>query len=595
MATPAARLRTDVAVAPRTRALRLRHVLGSDYRLGFLFVAPMVVLVLALVAYPFVYAVYLSLTQKFVGMPPVFVGFENYIRLASDGFFQRAVVNSFVFTFWSVAVKLVLGMVMALVLMSKIRYRSLFTGLLLIPWVAPTVVSALNFLWIYDGSLGVLNYLLVKVFRILPQGVGWLSEAGTAMASVIFVNVWRGFPFFGISLLAGMKAISADLYEAAAVDGANAVHRFRHVTLPGVRNILIIVTLLSTIWTFNDFAIIYILTKGGPGGRHPGPPRLHLRDGLRRPAPRRGHRRRPLHAAGAGRDHHRPRPLHAAWARAMSKAAIDRLQTLGSYGVLGALLLLVLFPFYWMTITSFKSEDQMRSLVSMFWPSPVVLDNYYQLLTRTDFAVWFRNSAVVAVSSTLLATAVGTIGAYALARLRFMGRAFMSSAVLITYLVPPSILFIPLYAQIRMLGLSDSLAGLIAAYPSFTVPFVTWLLMGYFESIPVELEEAAMIDGATRFGAFRRVILPLAAPGLLAAGLYAFTQAWNEFLYALVFITDVKQRTLPVGLSSFITGDVYGWGYLMAGAVLTTLPVIAVYIYLQKYMVEGLTAGGVKG
>jgi multiple sugar transport system permease protein len=279
----------------------------------------------------------------------------------------------------------------------------------------------------------------------------------------------------------------------------------------------------------------------------------------------------------------------------MSKAAVDRLQALGSYGILGALLLLVLFPFYWMTITSFKSEDQMRSLVSMFWPSPVVLDNYYQLLTRTDFAVWFRNSAVVAVSSTLLATAVGTIGAYALARLRFMGRAFMSSAVLITYLVPPSILFIPLYAQIRMLGLSDSLAGLIAAYPSFTVPFVTWLLMGYFESIPVELEEAAMIDGATRFGAFRRVILPLAAPGLLAAGLYAFTQAWNEFLYALVFITDVKQRTLPVGLSSFITGDVYGWGYLMAGAVLTTLPVIAVYIYLQKYMVEGLTAGGVKG
>jgi multiple sugar transport system permease protein len=279
----------------------------------------------------------------------------------------------------------------------------------------------------------------------------------------------------------------------------------------------------------------------------------------------------------------------------MSRTAIERLQTLGSYGILGLLLLLVLFPFYWMTITSFKSEDQMRSLVSMFWPSPVVLENYYQLLTRTDFTVWFRNSAVVAVSSTLLATAIGTIGAYALARLRFMGRAFMSSAVLITYLVPPSILFIPLYAQIRMLGLSDSLAGLIAAYPSFTVPFVTWLLMGYFESIPVELEEAAMIDGATRFGAFRRVILPLAAPGLLAAGLYAFTQAWNEFLYALVFITDVKQRTLPVGLSSFITGDVYGWGYLMAGAVLTTLPVIAVYIYLQKYMVEGLTAGGVKG
>jgi multiple sugar transport system permease protein len=279
----------------------------------------------------------------------------------------------------------------------------------------------------------------------------------------------------------------------------------------------------------------------------------------------------------------------------MSRLWIGRLQLAGAYGFLGAMLIIVLFPFYWMTITSLKSEDQMRSLVSMFWPSPVVLDNFRQLLTRTDFVAWFGNSAIVAISSTLLATAIGTLGAYALARLRFLGRAFMSSAVLITYLVPPSILFIPLYAQMRSLGLADSRAGLIAAYPSFTVPFVTWLLMGYFESIPVELEESAMIDGATRFGAFRRIILPLAAPGVLAAALFAFTQAWNEFLYALVFITNVKLRTLPVGLSTFITGDVYGWGYLMAGAVLTTLPVIAAYIYLQKYMVEGLTAGGVKG
>jgi len=279
----------------------------------------------------------------------------------------------------------------------------------------------------------------------------------------------------------------------------------------------------------------------------------------------------------------------------MNKAALERLQTMVAYGALGFLVLLVLFPFYWMTITSFKTEDQMRSLVSMFWPSPAVLENYWQLLKKTDFLAWYGNSAIVAVSSTFVATAVGTIGAYALARLKFMGRAFMSSAVLITYLVPPSILFIPLYAQIRAFGMSDSLAGLIATYPSFTVPFVTWLLMGYFESIPLELEEAAMIDGATRFGAFRRVILPLAAPGVMAAALYAFTQAWNEFLYALVFITNVKLRTLPVGLSTFITGDVYGWGYLMAGAVLTTLPVIAVYIYLQKYMVEGLTAGSVKG
>jgi len=276
-------------------------------------------------------------------------------------------------------------------------------------------------------------------------------------------------------------------------------------------------------------------------------------------------------------------------------AAVGRLQTTFSYGVLVVLALMVLFPFYWMTVTSFKSEDQMRSLVSMFWPKPFATENYEQLVRKTEFVGWYKNSVFVAVTSTLLATAVGTIGAYALARLKFLGRGFLASATLITYLVPPSILFIPLYAQMRNLGLANSLSGLIAAYPSFTVPFVTWLLMGYFESIPEELEESAMIDGATRFGAFWRIVLPLSMPGVLAAGLYAFTQAWNEFLYALVFITDGKLRTLPVGLASFITGDVYGWGYLMSGAVLTTLPVIAAYIYLQKYMVEGLTAGSVKG
>ena len=258
--------KSALGVRPSAASRRLREVFGVDWHLGFLFILPIVLLVLALVAYPFTYAVYLSMTRKFVGMPPVFVGLENYVRLANDGFFLRAVWNSFIFTFGSVVFKLGLGMLMALVLTSNIRFRSFFTGVLLVPWVAPTVVSALNFLWIYDGSLGVLNYLLVKVFRILPQGVGWLSEPGTAMASVIFVNIWRGFPFFGISFLTGMKAIPAELYEAAAVDGANAVQRFLHITLPALRNIVIIVVLLSTIWTFNDFGIVYILTKGGPGG-----------------------------------------------------------------------------------------------------------------------------------------------------------------------------------------------------------------------------------------------------------------------------------------------------------------------------------------
>ena len=194
----------------------------------------------------------------------MFVGFDNYVKLTFDGFFQRAVVNSFIFTFGSVAVKLVLGMVMALVLTSGIRFRSFWTGVLLIPWVAPTVVSALNFLWIFDYSLGVLNYMLVKVFHLLPQGVGWLSEPKTAMASVIGVNIWRGFPFFGISFLAGVRAIPAEMYEAAAVDGASRWQKFRFITWPSLSTLYLTSTFLSMIWTLGDFNSVYLLTGGGP-------------------------------------------------------------------------------------------------------------------------------------------------------------------------------------------------------------------------------------------------------------------------------------------------------------------------------------------
>jgi multiple sugar transport system permease protein len=167
--------------------------------------------------------------------------------------------------------------------------------------------------------------------------------------------------------------------------------------------------------------------------------------------------------------------------------------------------------------------------------------------------------------------------------------------VLVVYLVPPTLLFIPLYTILKRFDLVNSLWALLVAYPTFTVPFCTWLLMGFFRSIPRDLEEAAMVDGATRLGAFWRVILPLTTPGILAAALFAFTLAWNEFLYALVFVHDTELKTIPVGLNDLMFGDIFLWGELMAASVLTTLPVIVLYTYLQRYMVEGLTAGAVKG
>lgn len=283
---------------------------------------------------------------------------------------------------------------------------------------------------------------------------------------------------------------------------------------------------------------------------------------------------------------------------------LEHLWTALSYVLLGLLLIFAFFPFLWMAITSVKTEDQMRSLArieegntvsSAFIPEPFILDNYRELLAEQPFGTWFLNSAIVSAVSSFLAIAVGAIGAYAITRLKFRGSGVLGMLVLVTYLVPPVILFIPLYSLLRTLGILNSIFGLILVYPTITVPFATWVLMGFFDTIPRELDEAALIDGCNRWGAFWRVSLPLIAPGLAAAGMFAFTLAWNEYLYAFVFITDRTQTTLPVAISKMIQGDVYLWGQLMASATLTTLPVIIFYIYLQRYMVEGLAVGGVKG
>jgi multiple sugar transport system permease protein len=272
-----------------------------------------------------------------------------------------------------------------------------------------------------------------------------------------------------------------------------------------------------------------------------------------------------------------------------------RLGTLVRWAVLALILAIVFVPMYWIVVTSFKTGRQILLSENVYAPEPFTIENYLYLFEESRFALWFRNSAITATASTLLSLLIGTAGAYALTRLRFAGRRTLGAIVLVTYLVPPGLMFIPLYQTFIRIGYTDSLGTLILAYPTFLVPFVTWLLMGFFRSIPRQLEEAALVDGATRVQALVYVVLPLAAPGLLAAGLFCFTLSWNEFLYALIFIADDSLKTLPVGLSEFVVSDFAFWGQLMAAAALASLPVIVVYIYLHKYMVQGLTAGAVKG
>jgi multiple sugar transport system permease protein len=257
--------------------------------------------------------------------------------------------------------------------------------------------------------------------------------------------------------------------------------------------------------------------------------------------------------------------------------------------------LVTLVPFWWIASMSFKTYEQIQFAVSIYVPRPFTWDNYVGLWTDTRFPLWLRNSVITAVVVTVITTVVASLSGYAVARLRFPGRQAVASLILILYLVPPALLFIPLYRVLAELGATNTLIALFLSYPTFTVPFCTWLLIGFFKALPKELEEAAFVDGATRTTALVRVLLPLAAPGIVASAIFAFTLSWNEFLYALVFIQDETSLTVPVGLNLLIYGDVFSWGQLMAASVITTLPVVALYMFIHRWMVEGLASGSVKG
>ena len=268
---------------------------------------------------------------------------------------------------------------------------------------------------------------------------------------------------------------------------------------------------------------------------------------------------------------------------------------MSAYLPLGAFLFVLLFPFYWMAITAFKPDKELLSRDgNPFWINSPTLAHVKKLLFDTAYPEWMWNTVLVSVTATIFSLAASVLAAYAIERLRFSGAKQVGLAIFLAYLVPPSILFIPLASVVFQLGLFDTRLALILTYPTFLIPFCTWLLMGYFRTIPFELEECALIDGATRWQILTKIVLPLAVPGLISAGIFAFTLSWNEFIYALTFVSSSELKTLPVGVvTELVEGDVYHWGALMAGALFGSLPVAFIYSFFVEYYVSGMT-GSVK-
>jgi multiple sugar transport system permease protein len=260
----------------------------------------------------------------------------------------------------------------------------------------------------------------------------------------------------------------------------------------------------------------------------------------------------------------------------------------------------LLFPFYWMIVTTVRPDKElyrpwMAPNYAPFWTSDPTLVHIKYLLTETLFGTWMFNTMLIALVSTVISLICGLFAGYALSRLKFPFAGSLGTGIFITYLVPQTLLFIPLADVIRSFRLGDTPWALILTYPTFLIPFCTWLMMGYFKAIPKELEECARIDGATRWKAMLYIVFPVAVPGILSAGIFAFTLSWNEFIYALVFLSSPDEKTVPVGVTSeLIRGDVFFWGPLMAGALLGSIPVALVYSFFVEHYVAGIT-GSVKG
>jgi multiple sugar transport system permease protein len=290
--------------------------------------------------------------------------------------------------------------------------------------------------------------------------------------------------------------------------------------------------------------------------------------------------------------------------RTSSRRALGRGWIIATYVALVFFVLWTVVPFVWMFLASIKTNKEIYQEFTIF-PKVVYLGHYQSLLfgegtevgrrASSNFSRWLGNSALVSLVVTSISIVLGAFAAYAITRLRFAGRGIMARGLIFTYLVPGSLLFIPLFKVVVGADLADTLAALILIYPSFTLPFCTWMMMSYFRSIPVELEEAALIDGCSRLGVLFRITMPLSAPAIAVVALFSFTQSWNEFLYALVFTSSVYTRTVTVGLTQMLGEDVFYWGQMMGGAIIAALPPVIMYTLAQRLVIRGLTGGAIKG
>lgn len=615
---------------------------------------PTMLVVFLVIGIPLLYSLALSLHRiNMLTRKWVFVGLQNYTSIIPQPEFIAALGRTAFFAFSTVLAGLALGMGMALVLNMRFPGRGILRSVVLIPWAMAPIAVGVLWNWIFDGSYGALNGLLSDL-HLIDKPISFLGSGTVAFLLVALVHVWNQAPLTALLILAGLQSMPENLHKAARIDGAGPMQRFWKITVPWLRPMLLLIMILTTINSIMAFDLFWAITKGGPGsattvfswmGYAYAFQFMRFGEGaailyvltilclllawlyLKLFFPTVAKVKKQAAALTvepddpedlkAGLVAHLPQAGHA---RLERLPMVDRRsalspgvrQALGRIGLWVAIVLIFLWsfvPFLWLVVMSVQqSADLVRTPPTVI-PGSFTLDNYRFVLmpwtmaegqssvqaTRVASGLW--NSLIVAVGVTVVNVVLGGLAGYAFARggrSRFLNGSLW--ALMLTRMTPSLALILPFFMVFKTLNLLDTHLGLIIAYCSLILPLSTWMMKGYFDGLPPNLERAALVDGCTRWQAIWKIVLPVAKPGLVAAAIFCFLVSWNEFIFALILTGTPKAQTIPVVIAGFLVQlRFFDYGPMFAAAVLAVVPPIAITLIFQRWLVSGMLSGSVKG
>ncbi len=577
----ATRVAEVTAATPATRRAGAQGAGSFKYAL----VAPAVFVLLAFGLFPFLYAVVVSFQKlSLLDQYTSFQGALNYARLLHDQRLWSAVLHTVAITVAALPLQLVLGLLLAHHFLAERRFKRLFIALLIIPAVISPMVAGSMWRLMFDDRYGPINQMIGWVLGH-HVSILWTIQAAWAYPAIVICDVWEWTPFMFIILLAALSNVDGEQLDAASLDGAGAWQSFRYVSLPAIWPVMMIALLIRGLDL--DPAVRHRLAADPrrPRQRYGDDLDLHVRarfPGVRDQLHGRHGRRVDL-VVHRGSDR---------GTQAHGDRTVKRWRDAGWYLASIAIALVFLFPVYWMFAVSLKTPQEIFKYPPAWYPSHPQLMNFWVLFRDGDvWSVW--NSFVIASTSTLIAMVLGTLCAYSIVRFKTGGEN-LAVWILSQRMLPPIAVVFPIFLLYAKVGWADTYHGLILLYTAFALPYVIWMMRGYLQEVPIELEESALVDGCSRWQVLRHVVVPVARSGLFATAVFAFIFSWNEFLFALV-LTRTQVLTYPVQISQYFGSQSTFWAKISAMSVLGTLPVFFAVAAFQRYLVRGISLGAVKG